>query len=155
MKSTTLCLLLKDDKVLLAMKKRGVGVGKWNGVGGKVEEKETIEQAAIRETREEIGIDLSGPRCLKNVGSLKFYFKDKPESNQHMHIFIAVNFSGEPAESEEMKPVWYSYGDVPFHAMWPDDIHWLPLVLAGKKIKGEFYFNEDGSTFDKFSLAEI
>ena len=37
MKQATLCLLVKDNEILLAMKKRGFGVGKWNGVGGKID----------------------------------------------------------------------------------------------------------------------
>ena len=38
MKQTNLCFLLKDGKVLLGMKKRGFGAGKWNGFGGKLKE---------------------------------------------------------------------------------------------------------------------
>ena len=52
MKQATLCPLIKDDQILLAMKKRGFGVGKWNGVGGKVEKGEEIIDAAIREIKE-------------------------------------------------------------------------------------------------------
>lgn len=43
--------------VLLGLKKRGFGTGKWNGFGGKVEPGETIRQAAIREMKEEAGIE--------------------------------------------------------------------------------------------------
>lgn len=56
LRQATICLLIKDDQVLLALKKRGFGEGKWNGVGGKVKDGETIEQTAIRETQEEIGV---------------------------------------------------------------------------------------------------
>jgi ADP-ribose pyrophosphatase YjhB (NUDIX family) len=49
MKEATLCLLIEGDKILLAMKKRGFGVGKWNGLGGKVALGEKIIDAAIRE----------------------------------------------------------------------------------------------------------
>ena len=37
---TTLSLLKKDNKILLGMKKRGFGEGKYNGVGGKLKENE-------------------------------------------------------------------------------------------------------------------
>lgn len=40
---------LFDIKVLLGLKKRGLGVDKWNGFGGKLEPGETIEEAAKRE----------------------------------------------------------------------------------------------------------
>ena len=60
MKQTTLCFLLNDrGEVLLAMKKRGFGTGKWNGVGGKVQEGEDIAAAALREIKEEIGVTVS------------------------------------------------------------------------------------------------
>ena len=42
--------------VLLGMKKRGFGVGKWNGFGGKVENGETVFDGAMRELQEECSI---------------------------------------------------------------------------------------------------
>jgi len=68
----TLCLPLKEDQALLAMKKRGFGEGKWNGAGGKIEESESSEEGATRETREEFGII---PKSLKvdvDVDRLEF-----------------------------------------------------------------------------------
>ena len=56
---TTLIILKKDDEILLGLKKRGFGKGRLNGVGGKLEPGETIEEAAIRETEEEIGVNLT------------------------------------------------------------------------------------------------
>ncbi len=53
---TTLLLLRKGNQILLAMKKRGFGAGKFNGVGGKLEENETLEDAMLRETKEEIDV---------------------------------------------------------------------------------------------------
>lgn len=48
-KLLTLCFIYKDFSILLGMKKRGFGTGKWNGFGGKVEATETISEAAKRE----------------------------------------------------------------------------------------------------------
>ena len=59
MRHTTLMLLKKDGKLLLGLKKRGFGLGKINGIGGKVEEGESVEAAAVRETFEEIGVTTS------------------------------------------------------------------------------------------------
>lgn len=154
MRIVTLCFLITESEILLAMKKRGFGAGKYNGVGGKIEEGETIEEAAIREMKEEIGVN-SQTQHLESVGNLKFYFKNKPEDNQHMHIFFVKNWEGEPQESEEMKPQWYKHKEIPFDKMWQDDYYWLPNVLAGKRIEGEFHFNEDGSGFEKFDVREI
>src|SRR3989344_3430203 len=154
MKMTTLCLLVKEGKILLAMKKRGFGVGKINGIGGKVEQRETIEEAASREVEEKIG-EVVDPAKVENVGNIKFYFKDRSEWNQHMHIFLVRGWEGEPRESEEMVPKWYSTNEIPFDAMWADDKHWLPVVLVGKKVEGEFNFVNEGAQIDGFNIREI
>lgn len=44
----TLIVVKKNDQVLLGYKKRGLGVDKWNGFGGKVEEGESIDDGALR-----------------------------------------------------------------------------------------------------------
>ncbi len=154
MQLVTLCLFLKGGKILLARKKRGFGAGKINGIGGKVGEGETIQEAASREVEEEIGVVVD-PAKIENVGNVKFYFKDKSEWNQHMHIFLVRDWEGEPKESEEMAPKWYYTNEIPFDAMWADDKHWLPAVLAGKKVECEFNFTNDGAQIDGFDIREI
>lgn len=155
MRPTTLCLLVREGEVLLAMKKRRFGAGRWNGVGGKLEPGESIAEAAMREIKEEIGVDVPEDKLTK-VGALKFFFPEsKKDWEQEVHIFVAREWQGEPAESEEMKPQWFRHSEIPFSEMWPDDIHWLPLVLAGKKVEGEFHFADEGDSFERFELREI
>lgn len=154
MRDVTLVLLTKDDEILLAMKKRGFGVGKWNGVGGKLLDGESLEDAALREMEEEIGVKAK-PEHLNKKGSIKFYFNNKPDWDQEVHIFFVNDWEGEPQESEEMKPKWYKHYEIPFNEMWKDDIHWLPVCLKGKNVSGEFYFNEDGSIIEKFEIREV
>lgn len=132
------------------MKKRGFGAGRWNGFGGKVSEHETIEDAAKRELREEVGIEVQN---LNKVGIIDFEFKGNPEILE-VHIFRSDNFSGEPTESEEMKPQWFHVDEIPFKEMWPDDIYWMPLFLAGKKFKGKFLFGESDSILEQ-ELIEV
>ncbi|MFA6190250.1 MAG: 8-oxo-dGTP diphosphatase [Candidatus Staskawiczbacteria bacterium] len=145
MKQATLCLLLKEDKILLAMKKRGFGVGRWNGVGGKVEFGEKIIDAAIREAKEEVGIEAKN---LEKAGIFNFKFANKPEWNQTVTLFIAKEWEGEPIESEEMKPEWFSLSEIPYQNMWPDDIHWMPHVLNGKKVEADFMFDKEDSILE-------
>ena len=139
MKQATLLFLIKDNQILLAMKKRGFGQGRWNGAGGKPKEGETIIETAIRETQEEIGVT---PKNISQVATLDFYFQNKPEWNQQVLVFISNDWEGEISESEEMKPRWFEIDKIPFESMWPDDPFWLPLILKNKKIKAEFTFGD-------------
>lgn len=149
-KLLTLCIIHQHPKVLLGMKKRGFGAGRWNGFGGKVSATETIEAAAKREIQEETGVEV---RNLDKVGIIDFEFKGNPEILQ-VHIFKSDNFSGEPTESEEMKPQWFHIDEIPFKEMWPDDIYWMPLFLSGKKFKGKFLFGESDIILEQ-ELEEV
>jgi 8-oxo-dGTP pyrophosphatase MutT (NUDIX family) len=146
MKQTSLCLLVKENQVgkeiLLAMKKRGFGIGKWNGVGGKLDiekgDKNVID-TAIRETKEEIGVNIKN---FRKVAVLNFYFPYMPEWDQEVHVFLVQNWQKEPIESEEMMPKWFKIKEIPFKEMWDDDIFWLPKVLNGEKLEADFTFKE-------------
>jgi len=148
---STLCFCLRKDQVLLAMKKRGFGVGKWNGYGGKVSSKEAPRVAAARELKEESGLVVSG-KTLEQVGLVRFYFN----SSQifECHVFLAREWQGEPQESEEMKPRWFPVSQLPFAEMWVADEKWIPLILTGKKLEAEINFNADGSEVKDFSYKE-
>jgi len=138
MKQTTLCYPIKDGKVLLAMKKRGFGAGKWNGAGGKLKSGENPLDACQREVKEEIGIGLPE---VEERGIIEFRFPERPEWDQDCHIFVATAISGEPSETEEMKPGWFSFDGLPYADMWDDDPHWLLGVLRGGRVNMRFYFD--------------
>lgn len=149
-KLQTLIIIHQHPKILLGMKKRGFGAGRWNGFGGKLADGETIEQAAHREIFEEAGIKCDG---LQKAGVIDFEFKGKPEILQ-VHIFKADNYSGSIKETEEMKPQWFDVSEIPFKDMWPDDIYWLPMFLDGKKFKGKFVFGESDAIIEN-ELQEV
>lgn len=136
---TTLLLLRKDNQILLALKKKGFGEGKYNGVGGKLELGETPEQAMIREAEEEISIT---PIHYEKVGENEYseFIKDEPV-NLVFHLYVTYSWLGEPKETEEMKPFWFDIDKIPYNKMFSADIYWLPQVLEGKKIKGYFEFD--------------
>lgn len=140
-KQLTLCLVRKNSNVLLGLKKRGFGNGLWNGFGGKVEPGETIIEAAVRELREEVSIEAEE---LSKVGQLEFVFESGSEPLD-VHIFEVTRYSGEPVESEEMEPKWFTTKEIPFAQMWADDEFWFPYYLAGKKFKGRFLFDQPSS----------
>lgn len=140
MRQSTLVFVFNEkNQILLAMKKRGFGVGKWNGAGGKVESGETLVAAAVREVLEETAIQLA-PENLVSSALLHFYFSDHPEWNQDVSVFLIHNYSGAFVETDEMRPQWFSLDEIPYHDMWEDDIYWLPRVIDGEKVEFEFYF---------------
>lgn len=149
-KNVTLCLFHKHPLLLLGMKKRGFGAGRWNGFGGKLMPGETIEQAAIREMREETGAEI---KRMEKVGRIDFEFAGNPEILV-VHIFGVQELSGEPQESEEMRPQWFHADKLPFSEMWPDDVFWMPLFLGGKKFKGRFLF-QGHDTILEHELEEV
>lgn len=144
LRDSTLIFLIKKEgdlasEILLAMKKRGFGKGRWNGVGGKVEEGETTQAAAKREAREEIGIEIGE---MTKKAELSFYFPHNPSFDQKVHVYFVEDYTGIPTETEEMAPQWYSVESIPYTEMWPDDILWLPKVLTGSFVTGRIVFGE-------------
>ncbi len=123
------------------MKKRGLGEGLYNGTGGKVEPGEAIDNAACREAQEEINVSIAA-EDLEKVAELDFRFEGQPQWDQIGNVFICRDWQGEPNESEEMKPKWFSISSIPYEKMWASDRVWLPRVLAGEKVRGILILGE-------------
>ncbi|KAG0175638.1 Nudix (Nucleoside diphosphate linked moiety X)-type motif 1 [Apophysomyces sp. BC1034] len=140
-KPYTLVLALDEPnrKVLLGMKKRGFGSNKYNGFGGKLEPGETVEQAAHREMLEESAVYVND---MQKVGINLFTFENNPVAME-VHIYRTTSFSGTPTETEEMRPEWFSYDEIPYDQMWLDDRYWLPLLLQSRCFIGEYHFSQD------------
>ncbi|QFU81560.1 8-oxo-dGTP diphosphatase [Natronorubrum aibiense] len=150
MRETTLCFPMRersDDgtEVLLIEKRRGLGEGWYNGPGGKLEAGETPRECAVRETREEVGLEVE-PGALEKAGELTFLLDG--EAHTFCHVYRTRSFTGEPTTSDEAYPEWVAVDDVPYEQMWDDDHLWLPGVLEGKTVAGEFRF-EGGKPLDK------
>jgi 8-oxo-dGTP diphosphatase len=135
----TLLFVVRDDQVLLIHKKTGLGAGKINGPGGKIEPGETPVEGAVREIEEELCIVAADP---VEVGTLRFAFVD----GLHIHctVFRSASFTGEPTETHEAKPQWFRFDEIPYDQMWADDRHWLPRMLQGERFDSWFEF--DGET---------
>lgn len=134
-----LVFIVQNGSVLLIHKKRGLGAGKLNGPGGKLEPGETAMEAAVREAQEELCIT---PLDLLELGLLHFDFTDGLKL--HCTVFRGESFDGTPTETEEARPEWFGIDAIPFDRMWADDIHWLPGLIAGRKFSAWFEF--DGET---------
>ncbi len=143
-----LCFILRGNQVLLIRKKRGLGAGKINAPGGKIEPGETPLEAVIRETQEEI---LVTPLNVREAGVLSFQFADG--YSLYCHVYIAQSCDGTPTETEEAAPFWVDLDAIPYGEMWPDDVHWLPLALAGQCFLG--FFELEGETLIRHRIELV
>lgn len=145
-----LCFLVRnrDDGasyVLLGSKKRGLGAGNIVGLGGKVEPDEDARAAAVREVAEESGVVVD-PADLEEMAMISFWFPTRPGWDQRAAVFVTRRWQGEPVETDEITPSWYDVNVIPFDAMWSDARHWLPHVLAGRRLTADFTFQADLTT---------
>lgn len=145
----TLCFIQRDGQLLLIRKKRGLGAGKINAPGGRIEPGETAMEAAVRETVEEVGVS---PFDLVKRGELHFQFLDG--YSLHCTVFFARGCKGEMIETDEATPFWCAIDAVPYHEMWADDAHWLPLVIDGKNFIGYFVFDDEIMLSNRVDVVE-
>ena len=147
MKKLTLLFLVRDNQILLAMKKRGFGKGRWNGVGGKLEANESLREAVIRECKEEINVT---PYEFEKMAEIEFDQQHLGvKETLNVYAYVATSWDGIPVETEEMAPKWFQISEIPYEDMWADDKFWLPLVLDGKKLRCKFVLDEDDDIIDK------
>jgi 8-oxo-dGTP diphosphatase len=145
----TLCFIRERQRVLMIRKKRGLGSGKINGVGGRLEGDESPLQGILRETQEELGITLIDP---VERGELHFQFLDG--YSLFCTVFIGSRFNGTPVETEEAAPLWFEIGRLPYNEMWEDDKLWLPQALEGKSFRGFFVFDRERMVSEQIEWGE-
>ena len=148
MREATLCHPLRGAELLLIRKQRGPGAGNLVAPGGKLEDGETARECAVRETREEVGLEV---RALDKRGELRFVFGEEPF--MFVHVFLTRDFVGRPQETDEAVPRWIDTDDPPYEEMWDDDRYWLPLLLDGQQFRGEFFFDSDGEDVLEYDLV--
>lgn len=140
-----------NAQILLGMKRHGFGKLKWNGFGGKVEKNEGIYSAAVREVKEECGLDIIK---AKFFGLITFEYEIDNKHPMHVHIFKSEEFEGTPIETDEMRPKWFDFDKIPYEQMWKDDMYWYPYLFTGKYFYGKFLFG-DYETIISHELKEI
>ena len=147
MKIATLGVVLGNNTLLLGEKKKGeVGTGVLCGPGGKLDPGETLEECLVRETREELEIELD-PASLDLATIIDFYSGGAVDFR--VYIYRARVLSGEIHETADMIPAWYPIDAVPFDRTYEADRHWLPKVLAGEKFNANVYYLDRAKTLDR------
>jgi 8-oxo-dGTP diphosphatase len=134
----TLVFVIKQGRILLIRKKRGLGLGKVNGPGGKLDPGEDALHCARRECEEELGIRVSDLECM---GEHKFQFIDG--YSIHCWVFRTSTWEGDAIETEEAVPLWTDIDAIPYEEMWEDDRMWLPYVIEGQCFTARWVFDDD------------
>ncbi|MCS5697336.1 8-oxo-dGTP diphosphatase [Desulfofundulus thermocisternus] len=98
----TLCLILKEDEVLLQCRKHAPFAGKWNAPGGKVEENENIKEACVREVYEETGLTILSPNLICTINF------EQGDTLIKIFVFCSRYFLGTLRSSEEGELAWFS-----------------------------------------------
>jgi len=145
----TLLFVLCDSQILLIEKKTGLGAGKINGPGGRIDPGESPMEGAIREVEEELCVTPTGVRF---GGELFFQFVDG--YSLHGSVFTATGFQGDLCETSEAKPMWTPIDRIPYELMWADDRLWLPHMLEGRGFRGYFIFDGDDMRDSLVELAD-
>jgi 8-oxo-dGTP diphosphatase len=133
-----LTFVRRDGQLLLILKKRGLGAGKYNAPGGRIEAGETPEAAAVRETQEELCVTPTG---LRLAGRLYFQFVDGYSID--CHVFTAEAAIGTETETDEAVPFRCAENALPYQNMWSDDRLWVPLLLERRPFEAWFIFDGD------------
>jgi 8-oxo-dGTP diphosphatase len=141
----SVCYLMRGSDVLLGKKKEGKGRGMFVGIGGKAEPGETVDQALIRELEEEVAVI---PLVYQQVAKVRFIFPHDPGWSQEVVAFICKQWRGEPVESAEIAPEWFSIGDLPYAQMWADAPFWLPMIFTGSFLDAVFVYDRENKLAD-------
>ncbi len=162
MKIATLGIVLQDGAVLLGEKKKGeIGTGVLSGPGGKLEPGETLEGCLIRETREELAIELD-PASLELVAYIVFHkgrtrftslnkvlniFRLGNEPDFGVFVYRARILSGRLVETADMIPAWYPLSDLPLERMYEADRHWFSKAAHGEKFHANVHYHGRAKDF--------
>ncbi|KAJ2793443.1 Nudix (Nucleoside diphosphate linked moiety X)-type motif 1 [Coemansia guatemalensis] len=126
------------QRVLLGLKKRGMGKGLWNGFGGKLEPGETLDDCAHRELQEECGLEA---KDLCYVGVL--FMICSHHDDLTIFVYTARDLVGSVVESDEMAPQWFTTDKLPYDGCHREARLWWPTMLNGSLFVARFVFTQD------------
>ena len=133
---------VKNGRVVMIKHHRGINEGYLNFPGGKKEPNETMAECVVRESIEETGLKPLNP---VEVGYVEF-----PSKEFYVTIFYSTEFEGKLAEnSAEVDVFWQDKKNIPYDKMRAADADFVPLVMAGKPVRRQYFYDE------KFALEKI
>lgn len=146
----TLMFVIDGERILLIRKLRGMGAGKINGPGGRLEGDETIEACAVRETIEELHVTPLSPTLRARQ---RFHFAD----GYRLTVFCFVSYAhaGTATATDEAQPLWTALNAIPYAQMWADDALWLPRILRGEIVDGRYIFDGDRMVDHAFAQPAV
>jgi len=107
-----------------------VHLGKYNGLGGKMEAGEDMLSCMHREIREEAGIECLNTRLRGTINWPGFGKPGQPGEDWLGFIFIIDRYSGKPfSANNEGTLEWVPRNELLHLPMWEGDRHFLPLVF--------------------------
>jgi 8-oxo-dGTP diphosphatase len=120
-------------------KENDMHLGKWNGLGGKLEPGETPEECALREICEESGLLAHNPH-LKGFLTFPGFANDE---DWYAFVFVVHDFEGELVESPEGILQWIDDDELLQLNLWEGDLIFLPWLQQEGFFSGKFVY-EDG-----------
>jgi len=141
MRFHTLCYLKRAGQTLMihrVKKQNDVHEGKWNGLGGKLEQGETPEECALREIREESGLIARNPQ-LK--GLLTFPAFSKGET-WYAFVYVVREFAGELIDSQEGNLQWIDDEQLFQLNLWEGDYIFLPWLERPGFFSAKFVYQD-------------
>jgi 8-oxo-dGTP diphosphatase len=141
MKLATLCYLINRSNNSTLMiyrnkKENDYHKGKWNGLGGKLEQGESPEECAIREIKEESGLEV---KSLKMKGIITFPMFDGND-DWYVFFFISDQYEGNLINSPEGHLQWIPNEKLMDINLWEGDKIFIPWLFQDKFFSAKFNY---------------
>ncbi len=144
MKLATLCYVQdkKTNSTLMlhrVKKENDYHHGKWNGLGGKFEPGESPEECAVREVKEESGLNA---KSIKMKGFITFPIFDGIE-DWYVFLFVIDDYDGEKIDSNEGNLEWIPNEELININLWDGDKYFIPWLFEDKFFSAKFIYENE------------
>lgn len=153
----TVVLPMRDDQVLMGKKTKKVGVGMWNGFGGKQEAEDmSMEHTAVRELYEETGSGIVGEMGDLELCAVVDFDNGGHGVNFEVYFYILKKFTGEYRDTDEMIDIsWHDKNNIDYDNMLPADRQLFEKIFAGEKFSAKVTFSQDMKKVESIKFADL